>query len=99
MLCYKVEEEKDDEEKEAEEEDGSGVGKNGNGDGKRDVNEIDFINNRKPQKKKKHPIIPYVCKHKEPIDQSLPRCNEVEELTRMHTHSQFWEGSSDQSFG
>ena len=104
-------EEKNGDEKEADEDDGGGVGENGDGNGKRDVNEIDFINNRMPPKKKKrhsldaeqkklrdkqkHPLTTHVCKHKEPIDKSLRRCNEIDELTRVYTHSQFWEGSSD----
>ena len=46
-------EEKNDKEEEADEDDGGGVVENGNGDGKRDVNKINFINNRMPPKKKK----------------------------------------------
>ena len=50
---------------------------------------------KKLRDKQKHPLITHVCKHKEPIDKSLLRCNEIDKLMRVYTHSQFWEGSSD----
>ena len=53
---------------------------------------LDF-QQRKLRDKQKHPHISKICKLKEAAD--TLKCSEIDELTRVNIHSQFWDNDGD----